>query len=106
MGQPVLRILICEILPNIMAPILVQFSIALAFSVIIEAGLSFLGLGVQPPTPSLGTIMADGREYFNQGPWVLTLTGAFISFGLLGLNLLGDGLRDLTDPKLRERTNA
>jgi peptide/nickel transport system permease protein len=74
--------------------------------VIIEAGLSFLGLGVQPPTPSLGVIMADGREYFNQGPWVLTLTGVFISFGLLGLNLLGDGLRDLTDPKLRERSSS
>lgn len=106
LGQPTLRILTREILPNIMAPILVQVSISVAFGVIIEAGLSFLGLGVQPPTPSLGVIMADGREYFNQGPWVLTLTGVFISFGLLGLNLLGDGVRDLTDPKLRERTSS
>ncbi len=106
MGQSTLRILTREILPNIMAPILVQASISVAFGVIIEAGLSFLGLGVQPPTPSLGVIMADGREYFNQGPWVLTLTGMFISFALLGLNLLGDGLRDLTDPKLRERTSS
>jgi peptide/nickel transport system permease protein len=104
MGQSTIRILSREILPNVMAPILVQASISIAFGVIIEAGLSFLGLGVQPPTPSLGVIMAGGREYFNQGPWVLTLTGLFISFGLLGLNLLGDGLRDLTDPKLRERT--
>ena len=104
MGQSTARILMREILPNIMAPIMVQASISIAFGIIIEAGLSFLGLGVQPPTPSLGVIMADGREYFNQGPWVLTLTGLFISFGLLGLNLLGDGLRDLTDPKLRERT--
>jgi peptide/nickel transport system permease protein len=103
MGQHTARILAREILPNIGAPILVQASISVAFAVIIEAGLSFLGLGVQPPTPSLGIIMADGREYFNQGPWVLTLTGLYISFGLLGLNLLGDGLRDLTDPKLRER---
>jgi peptide/nickel transport system permease protein len=103
MGQSTPRILAREILPNITAPILVQASISVAFGVIIEAGLSFLGLGVQPPTPSLGVIMADGREYFNQGPWVLTLAGLFISFGLLGLNLLGDGLRDLTDPKLRER---
>jgi peptide/nickel transport system permease protein len=106
MGQSTPRILLREILPNIMAPILVQASISIAFGVIIEAGLSFLGLGVQPPTPSLGVIMADGREYFNQGPWVLTLTGVFISFGLLGLNLLGDGLRDLTDPKLRERSSS
>lgn len=106
MGQSTPRILFREILPNIMAPILVQASISVAFGVIIEAGLSFLGLGVQPPTPSLGVIMADGREYFNQGPWVLTLAGLFISFGLLGLNLLGDGLRDLTDPKLRERAGT
>ena len=106
MGQSTARILGREILPNIMAPILVQASISVAFGVIIEAGLSFLGLGVQPPTPSLGVIMADGREYFNQGPWVLTLAGLFISFGLLGLNLLGDGLRDLTDPKLRERSGS
>jgi peptide/nickel transport system permease protein len=106
MGQHTARILAREMLPNIGAPILVQASISVAFGVIIEAGLSFLGLGVQPPTPSLGIIMADGREYFNQGPWVLTLTGLYISFGLLGLNLLGDGLRDLTDPKLRERASA
>ncbi|MBL8700675.1 MAG: ABC transporter permease [Alphaproteobacteria bacterium] len=106
MGQSTPRILAREILPNIAAPIMVQASISIAFGVIIEAGLSFLGLGVQPPTPSLGVIMADGREYFNQGPWVLTLAGLFISFGLLGLNLLGDGLRDLTDPKLRERTTS
>ena len=106
MGQHTARILAREILPNIGAPILVQASISVAFGVIIEAGLSFLGLGVQPPTPSLGIIMADGREYFNQGPWVLTLTGLYISFGLLGLNLLGDGLRDLTDPKLRERGSS
>ncbi len=105
-GQSTPRILAREILPNIMAPILVQASISVAFGVIIEAGLSFLGLGVQPPTPSLGVIMADGREYFNQGPWVLTLAGLTISLGLLGLNLLGDGLRDLTDPKLRERSSS
>lgn len=106
MGQPTWRILLLEILPNIGAPILVQASIGVAFAVVIEAGLSFLGLGVQPPTPSLGVIMADGREYFQRGPWVLTLTGLFISFALLGLNLLGDGIRDLTDPRLRERINS
>jgi peptide/nickel transport system permease protein len=103
MGQSTPRILFLEILPNISAPILVQASVGIAFGVVIEAGLSFLGLGVQPPTPSLGVIMADGREYFQRGPWVLTLSGLFISVALLGLNLLGDGLRDLTDPRLRER---
>lgn len=106
MGQPVWRILFREILPNISAPLMVQASIGIAFAVIIEAGLSFLGLGVQPPLPSLGVIMADGREYFQRGPWVLTLTGVFISVALLGLNLLGDGIRDLTDPRLRERLGS
>jgi peptide/nickel transport system permease protein len=106
MGQPVWRILFREILPNIAAPLLVQASIGIAFAVVIEAGLSFLGLGVQPPLPSLGVIMADGREYFQRGPWVLTLTGVFISIALLGLNLLGDGIRDLTDPRLRERIGS
>lgn len=103
MGQSTPRILFREILPNIGAPILVQASVGVAFGVVIEAGLSFLGLGVQPPLPSLGVIMADGREYFQRGPWVLTLSGLFISVALLGLNLLGDGLRDLTEPRLRER---
>ena len=106
MGQSTPRILFREILPNIGAPILVQASVGVAFGVVIEAGLSFLGLGVQPPTPSLGVIMADGREYFQRGPWVLTLSGLFISVALLGLNLLGDGIRDLTDPRLRERIAA
>jgi peptide/nickel transport system permease protein len=103
MGQSTPRILFREILPNIGAPILVQASVGVAFGVVIEAGLSFLGLGVQPPLPSLGVIMADGREYFQRGPWVLTLSGLFISVALLGLNLLGDGLRDLTEPRLWER---
>ena len=106
MGQSTARILFAEILPNISAPIVVQASIGVAFAVVIEAGLSFLGLGVQPPLPSLGVIMADGREYFQRGPWVLTFTGVFISTALLGLNLLGDGIRDLTDPRLRERIGA
>jgi peptide/nickel transport system permease protein len=103
MAQSTPRILFREILPNIAAPLIVQATIGVAFGVIIEAGLSFLGIGVQPPTPSLGVIMADGREYFQRGPWVLTMTGLAISISLLGLNLMGDGLRDLMDPRLRRR---
>jgi peptide/nickel transport system permease protein len=102
-GQPVYSILGREILPNIATPILVQAATGVAFGIVIEAGLSFLGLGVQPPNPSLGNIMADGREYFSRAPWVLTMTGLAISIALLGLNLLSDGLRDLMDPKLRSR---
>ena len=103
MGQSTPRILVGEILPNIAAPLIVQATIGVAFGIIIEAGLSFLGVGVQPPTPSLGVIMADGREYFQRGPWVLTMTGVAISIALLGLNLFGDGVRDLMDPRLRQR---
>jgi peptide/nickel transport system permease protein len=102
-GQSTASILWREVLPNIAAPLLVQATIGVAFGIVIEAGLSFLGLGVQAPAPSLGTIMADGREYFGPAPWVITMTGVTISIALLGLNLLGDGLRDLTDPKLRGR---
>ena len=106
MGQPPLRIMVREILPNIAAPLFVQFTVGLAFAIIIEAGLSFIGLGVQPPTPSLGVMMADGKDYFHRGPWVLTLTGLALMFAILGLNLLGDGLRDLLDPRLRRRSAA
>lgn len=104
MGRRPLGIMVTQILPNISAPLLVQASAGLAFAIILEAGLSFIGLGVQPPTPSLGGIMSDGREYFSRAPWVLTLSGVAISFTLLGINLLGDGFRDLTDPRLRERS--
>lgn len=103
MGQSTSRILFLEILPNISAPILVQASVAVAFGIVIESGLSFIGLGVQPPTASLGVIMADGQEYFRRAPWVMTLTGLVITAMLLGLNLLGDGLRDLSDPRLKTR---
>ena len=103
MGQSTFSILGREILPNIAAPLFVQIALGIAFGIVIEAGLSFLGLGVQPPDPSLGTIMADGREYFQRAPWVLTLSGVAISIALLGLNLLSDGIRDVMDPKLRAR---
>ncbi|HTS91219.1 MAG TPA: ABC transporter permease [Stellaceae bacterium] len=103
MAEPPLLILLREILPNIAAPLIVQATIGIAFGIVIEAGLSFLGVGVQPPTASLGVIMADGREYFQRAPWVLTMTGVAISCALLGLNLFGDGLRDLMDPRLRQR---
>jgi len=103
MGQSTFSILTREILPNIAAPLFVQFALGVAFGIVIEAGLSFIGLGVQPPSPSLGTIMADGREYFQRAPWVLTLSGVAISIALLGLNLLSDGIRDVMDPKLKAR---
>jgi peptide/nickel transport system permease protein len=106
MGRTELAIMLREILPNISAPLVVQASVGIAFGIILEAGLSFIGLGIQPPTPSLGGIMADGKEYFGRAPWVLTMSGLAISFALLGLNLLGDGVRDAMDPRLRERIGS
>jgi peptide/nickel transport system permease protein len=106
MGQGTPRILVMEILPNIAAALVVQASTAVAFAVILESGLSFLGLGIQPPTPTLGGIMADGKDYFRRAPWVLTCTGLSISVALLGLNLIGDGIRDLMDPKLRRTADV
>ena len=100
-GQPPWRITLREILPNIAALLSVQFSTALAFGMLVEAGLSFLGLGVQPPTPSLGGLMSEGKDYFESGPWVLTCTGLSVSTIILGLNLLADGIRDVLDPRLR-----
>lgn len=101
MGQTPGRIMLREILPNILGPLSVQFSSALAFGILVEAGLSFLGLGVQPPTPSLGGLMSEGKDYFESGPWVLTCTGLSISAIILGLNLVADGVRDALDPRLR-----
>jgi len=100
LGMSDFKIMFIEILPNGMSPIIVQATIGIAFAVVLEAGLSFLGLGVQPPTPSLGIVLADGKEYLRMAPWIVGMTGAMISVMLLGFNLLGDGFRDYLDPKL------
>ena len=100
LGMSDFKIMFVEILPNGISPIIVQGTIGIAFAVVLEAGLSFLGLGVQPPTPSLGVILADGKEYLRMAPWIVGMTGVMISVMLLGYNLLGDGFRDYLDPKL------
>jgi peptide/nickel transport system permease protein len=95
------RILRHHILPNAMAPLIVQLSFLFAYTVLTEATLSFLGVGVVPPTPTWGNIMAEGRQYMTDAPWIITIPGAALMITVLGLNLLGDGLRDVLDPRLR-----
>lgn len=95
------RILIRHILPNAMAPLIVQLSFLFAYAVLSEATLSFLGLGAVPPTPTWGNIMAEGRQYMREAPWIITIPGLALMITVMGLNLLGDGLRDVLDPRLR-----
>ena len=99
-GTP--RLIVRHILPNTLAPILVLASSQFATMVLLESGLSFLGLGLQPPQPSWGLMLAEGRDYLSNAWWLATLPGAAISLVVLGANLLGDGLRDLLDPRLRQ----
>jgi peptide/nickel transport system permease protein len=95
------RILCRHILPNAMAPLIVQLSFLFAYAVLTEATLSFLGVGAVPPTPTWGNIMAEGRQYMTDAPWIIAIPGAALMITVLGLNLLGDGLRDVLDPRLR-----
>jgi peptide/nickel transport system permease protein len=89
------------LLPNCLSPLLVQASVAFANAILTEAALSFLGLGVQPPTPSWGSMLDTGRKYLTQTPWYSFSAGAAIFLAVLSLNLLGDGLRDALDPRSR-----
>jgi peptide/nickel transport system permease protein len=95
------RILRRHILPNAMAPLIVQLSFLFAVAVLTEATLSFLGVGAVPPTPTWGNIMAEGRQYISDAPWIIAIPGLALMITVLGLNLLGDGLRDVLDPRLR-----
>lgn len=95
------RILARHILPNCLAPVIVQGTFIFAESVLAEAALSFLGVGLPPYIPSWGTIITTGRMFMQTAPWITVFPGVAIVITVLGLNLLGDGLRDLTDPRLR-----
>jgi len=99
-GSGDLKILVRHILPNTLTPVIVQATFIAASAVIVEASLSFLGVGTPPETPSWGGAIADGRSYFQIAPWVVFLPGVFLALFVLAINILGDGLRDSLDPRI------
>jgi len=98
-GASHLRVMLGHVVPNAIGPVVVQASVLAAFALQLEAGLSFLGLGTQPPTPSLGGMLAEGREALTQAPWVGIFPGLAIVVAVLGFTFLGEGLRRTFDPK-------
>jgi len=102
-GLPNVRIIFAQVLPNSLAPLIVAASVNLGMNIIVAASLSFLGFGVPVPAPEWGAIIADGRDFASVAPWLMTFPGIFIMMTVLAFNLLGDGLRDALDPKLKKR---
>ena len=98
LGAPARRLVLRHILPNAATPVLVQASVLMAIAILVEASLSFLGVGVRPPTPSLGLMLADGRGFMVQAPWMVIFPGLAIMAAVLGFNMVADGLRDWLDP--------
>ena len=101
LGAGDIRLMTRAILPNVLAPVIVQATFNLSTAIMIEAALSFLGLGVQPPAPSWGTMLSEARNFMELDPWLAIAPGSAITVAVLGFNLFGDGLRDLLDPRLR-----
>jgi len=99
LGAPVPRVVVRHILPNAATPVLVQASVLMAIAILVEASLSFLGVGVRPPAPSLGLMLADGRGFMVQAPWMVVFPGLAIMAAVLGFNMVADGLRDWLDPQ-------
>lgn len=101
LGAPDIRVVLRHLLPNISGPLIVQTSLAIATAILAESSLSFLGLGVQPPEPSWGSMLNAARGYLADAPWMAVFPGAAIFLAVLAFNLLGDGLRDALDPRGR-----
>ncbi|MCX5913302.1 MAG: ABC transporter permease [Deltaproteobacteria bacterium] len=95
-------ILFVHILPNCWAPVIIQATISFGYAILWEAALSFLGLGAPPPSPSWGSLLADGKEVLTRAPWMTYFPGLAIAMAVLALNLFGDGLRDVLDPRIKE----
>jgi peptide/nickel transport system permease protein len=92
-------ILVRHVLPNVVSPIVVQTAVCLSYGILIESALSYLGVGIQPPTPSWGTILNEGKEFLALAPWVSLFPGGVIMLSVLAFNIIGDGLRDALDPR-------
>lgn len=103
LGRRRFTVLLRHVLPNALGPIIAQVSISLAFAILAEAALSFFGLGTQPPDPSWGRMLAEGRSFMRQAWWLGVFPGLMIMLSVMGFNFLGDGLRDLLDPRMRAR---
>ena len=101
-GASSARIMILEILPNCMAPLIVQATLGISEAILNVAALGFLGLGAQPPLPEWGTMLSSARPFIQSSPWMVTLPGLCILTAILGFNLFGDGLRDAMDPRLKK----
>jgi peptide/nickel transport system permease protein len=95
------RILLTHVLPNGLTPLIVQLSYIFAIAILAEAVLSFIGVGPPPPLPTFGNIIADGRDFVQEAPWICLYPGLAIAVAVLGLNLIGDGLRDALDPRMK-----
>jgi peptide/nickel transport system permease protein len=100
-GAPTPRVLFRHVLPNVSTPIMVQLALSMSGAVILEAALSFLGLGAVPPTPSLGSMLSENRTYMEQAPWTVLFPGLALGLLVLCINLFGDAIRDAFDPRLR-----
>ena len=100
-GVGALRLMFVTILPNCLAPLIVQAALGVSDAILAAAGLGFLGLGAQAPTPEWGTMLADSREFIRSDPWIVTLPGLAILITVVAINVAGDGLRDALDPKMR-----
>lgn len=101
LGNPAWRVAVRHIAPNILAPVIVQATLAIATAIIAEASLSFLGLGQQPPSPSWGSMLNSAQRFLSQAPWLAIFPGAAIFLAVLAFNLVGDGLRDAMDPRAK-----
>ncbi len=101
MGASKARLMFINVLPNCMAPLIVQATMSFSSAILDAAALGFLGMGAQPPTPEWGTMLADSRQYILSDPWLMTIPGLFILLTVLSINLIGDGMRDGLDPKMK-----